>query len=70
MDNKGVINEEETVRLGIPWVVYHLLLLLLCKLGQVIDKFTLIFALWHAERELEFKVRQELIFEVESLNQK
>ena len=69
MDDEFVAVEKETVGLGFPGVVHHVLLLLLGQLGQVVDELAVVLAAWHAERELELEVYQQPVPEVVSLHQ-
>ena len=68
MYDEFVLDEEEGVALGLPWCRYHLLHLLWCQRGQVVDHLESVRCVRHAETELELKRLDALAVEVVPLD--
>ena len=69
MDDQPSLRKVETVRLCFPRTVNDLILFVFREFRQVVDELHLVFALGHAERELEFEVGEQSVPEVVSFHE-
>ena len=60
MDNEASLGKEEAIWARLERSIYHFLLLFLSQLRQLINVLPGVHAVWHAEGEIEFELRQNL----------